>query len=86
MIQSWSSGKPVISLIHDPGRFISNFNIGYAADGNYLNFEKKVLELISNSELITSYKEECKKISEKYFNLLKNMDEFEKLIRETVGN
>ncbi len=80
-VQAWQYGVPVVSLDVDPDGLLSRERLG-AVVSSMDELEAKVRELLANPQLRREIGARAREFTLKEFNLHKNVDRLEELIRE----
>ncbi|MBC3845169.1 glycosyltransferase family 4 protein [Winogradskyella echinorum] len=80
-LQSWLSGTIVLSLHHDPNKWMKKHNIGFCSYGDEEKLVSKLQELIASPETITQMSNNAKKFAEAEFSNDKIIQTYKKLFK-----
>lgn len=80
-IQSWLSGTIVLSLHHDPNKWMEKYNIGFCSYGDEEKLVSKLQELMASAETITQMSNSAKKFAEAEFSNDKIIQTYKKLFK-----
>ncbi len=80
-IEAWMHGVPVVSLNVDPDKMIQKNGLGKVS-GNMTQLVKDIEQLIEDQELWDEISHKCRRFAEENFDVKKNVNMLEKMIKE----
>ncbi|PWK18004.1 glycosyltransferase family 4 protein [Xanthomarina spongicola] len=80
-IQSWLSGTIVLSLHHDPNKWMEKYNIGFCSYGDEEKLISKLQEFMASPETITQMSNNARKFAESEFSNDKIIQTYKNLFK-----
>lgn len=78
-IEAMLNGVPVLSLNSNPNNWLTDFNIGYCANGNVADLTKTLEDLLSNRETLKKMSNDAKLFAKQQFSNDEIIDSYIKL-------
>jgi glycosyltransferase involved in cell wall biosynthesis len=84
-IEAMLNGVPVLSLNSNPNNWLTDYNIGYCANGNVADLTKALEDLLSNREQLKKMSEDAKLFAKQQFSNDAIIDSYLKLFQNNAG-